>query len=173
MLIAHLPAGYLLTAAIQNRLGVRSRAVLATGLVASVLPDLDLLWFYLADGRQTMHHEFVTHAPLAWVALAALAWTLARLLRVQGAGLLIGVALANLLLHIALDSIAGRIRWLWPFSDAETTLLTIPARYDWWVWSFVFHWYFLMELAIIAAAAALLWRRLHAIHLSDTHGRRP
>jgi inner membrane protein len=159
MLIAHLPAGYLLTTAIQDRLGDRSRAVLATGLVASVLPDLDLLWFYFADGRQTMHHEFVTHAPLVWVAVAAVAWAVAHSLRIRGAGVLIGVALANLLLHCALDSVVGRIRWLWPLSDLETTLITIPARYDWWVWSFVLHPYFLLELAIIAAAGVVLWRR--------------
>ena len=54
MFIAHLPAGYLLTSAMQARMGDRSRGVLAVGLAASVLPDIDLLWFYPAEGRRTV-----------------------------------------------------------------------------------------------------------------------
>ena len=56
MLIAHLPAGYLLTTAMQARARVWSRSVMATGLVAGVLPDVDLLWFYLVGDRQVVHH---------------------------------------------------------------------------------------------------------------------
>tara|TARA_R110000868_G_scaffold10226_12_gene50135 strand:+ start:655 stop:852 length:198 start_codon:yes stop_codon:yes gene_type:complete len=63
MFIAHLPAGYLLTSAIQTRARNQSLSLLATGLVASVLPDADLLWFYLFDNRQHVHHAYITHTP--------------------------------------------------------------------------------------------------------------
>jgi inner membrane protein len=155
--IAHLPAGYLLTRAIQARAGDRSRRVLAVGLVASVLPDIDLLWFYLVDGRRTVHHAYVTHLPLFWIAVAVLVRIAARVLGWRGAGLLIAVALANLLLHMALDSVAAGIWWLWPLAEVEVNLVRVPAGQGWWVWNFVLHWTFLLELALVAAAAALWW----------------
>jgi inner membrane protein len=159
MFIAHLPAGYLLTSAIEARMGRRSRAVMATGLVASVLPDLDLLWFYLVDARARPHHEYLFHAPLFWVVLALLAWGAARLLHWRDVPLLVGVALANLLLHMLLDTVAGGIRWLWPFSDASLVLAHVPAGRSWWVWNFVLHWTFLLEVLICAAAFVVLVRR--------------
>lgn len=155
MFIAHLPAGYLLTTAIQSRTRDWSRSITATGLVASVLPDVDLLWFYLVGNRQAVHHAYLTHLPLFWIALGALAWMLARALCLPRAGLMIGVALANLLLHMVLDSIAAGIWWLWPLSDVEVNLVNVPARHDWWVWSFVLHWTFALEVMIVAAAAVL------------------
>ncbi|HVG49734.1 MAG TPA: metal-dependent hydrolase [Rubellimicrobium sp.] len=162
MFIAHLPAGYLLTSAIEARTGDRSRAVLLTGLAASVLPDLDLLWFYLVGDRQNVHHAYLPHLPLFWIAVAALAWMAGRALRLPRAPLLIGVALANLLLHMVLDSIAAGIWWLRPFSDLEVNLVRVPAVQAWWVWNFVLHWTFALELAITAAALALWWRRHRA-----------
>lgn len=157
MFIAHLPAGYLLT----RRMAARARprgALLAVGLAASVLPDLDLIWFYLVDDRQSVHHAYLFHWPLFWIALAGLALIGARLARWQAAVPFVLVALAALLLHLALDSIAAGIAWAAPFSDFEINLVEVPARHGWWVWNFVLHWTFALELAILAAAAGALWR---------------
>ena len=55
MFVAHIPAGYLLTRYLSRGHADR-KALILTGLVASVLPDTDLLWFYLVDNRQTAHH---------------------------------------------------------------------------------------------------------------------
>lgn len=161
MFIAHLPAGYLLT----RRMVARQRSrgtLLAVGLAASVLPDLDLIWFYLVDNRQSVHHAYLFHWPLFWVALAALALGGARLAQRPGAGPVIAVALAGLLLHMALDSIAAGIAWAAPFSDFEINLVQVPARHGWWVWNFVLHWTFALELAILAAAGGTLWRDTRA-----------
>jgi hypothetical protein len=68
----------------------------------------------------------------------------------------IGIALACLLLHMVLDSIAAEILWLKPFADLEVNMVKVPARYGWWVWSFVLHWTFLLELAIVLAAGITL-----------------
>ncbi|MGV8996485.1 MAG: metal-dependent hydrolase [Parvibaculaceae bacterium] len=160
MFIAHLPAGYLLTSAIQTRTRNQSLSLLATGLVASVLPDADLLWFYLVDNRQHVHHAYMTHTPVFWVGLAAVAWITAKAARIAWAPLYIGVALANLMLHMALDSIAAEIRWLWPLSNAEFGLFHIPAVHGWWVWNFVLHWTFLFEVAACMAALLLLARHI-------------
>lgn len=152
MLIAHLPAGYLL--ADRMATGPRRRALIATGLIASVLPDTDLLWFYLVNGRQTLHHDFIFHWPLLWLALAAPLW-----LAFRSARPFVAVALACLMLHMALDSVAGGIAWLAPFSNRTLTLVEVPATRDWWVWSFVLHWTFAIELAITLCAAVALGRQ--------------
>lgn len=161
MFIAHLPAGYLLTR--RMAAGQRNRrALMAVGLAASVLPDLDLIWFYLVDNRQSVHHAYLFHWPLFWVALAGLALGAARLAQICGAAPCIAVALAALLLHMALDSIAAGIAWAAPFSDLEVNLVQVPARHGWWVWNFVLHWTFALELAILAAAGVALWRDTRA-----------
>ena len=66
------------------------------------------------------------------------------------------IVLTNLALHFALDSIVGGISWLYPFIDYDLSLFTVPATHDFWVWSFVFHWTFLLEIAVIVAAGILL-----------------
>ena len=165
MFIAHLPAGYLATRGLARRLEVppaqRGR-LLAFGLVCSVLPDADLLWFYLIDNRQTEHHHYVTHWPLTWVALAVLAAALPWGAKRGAAHAFILTGLACLLLHMALDSFAASIFWLRPFSDLHLNAVTVPARFDWWVWNFVLHWTFAAEIAICLAA----------IIVAARHGRR-
>lgn len=121
MLIAHLPAGYL-----------------------------------LADG---LHHDFLFHWPLFWSALALVLWLPARIAGWRTAQRCIGVGLVSLLLHMVLDSIAGHVKWLAPFSDRAVNLVEIPASYDWWVWSFTHHWLFVVELAIVLCAAITFRRR--------------
>ncbi|MFC3630789.1 metal-dependent hydrolase [Paracoccus angustae] len=132
------------------------RGLMVTGLVASVLPDLDLIWFYLVNGRQNPHHEFVFHWPLFWVAVALILWIASMGLGLRGAMPFLGIALVSLLLHMVPDSVAAEIAWLMPFSDAEVNLVVVPARHDWWVHSFVLHWTFLLELTICGWAALVL-----------------
>lgn len=150
MLTAHLPAGYVL-----GRLWpLKRRAVLGAALVGSVLPDFDMLWFHLVDDRAFHHHLYLVHKPLFWVCvgavtLIALRLTRPRLLPVAA------VVFTSILLHLVLDSIGGGIAWLWPVSDRLFSLVSIPATRSHWVWSFVFHWTFLAELAIWAGAIAL------------------
>jgi inner membrane protein len=156
MLIAHLPAGYLLARRIAPRLAAapgHARRLMALGLAGSVFPDLDILYFYSLDGRQTLHHDYWTHIPAFWLAAAlgaALLLWLARAAIPWREGL---VFLAGIFLHLALDMPAGGILWGWPVSQQRFLLVEIPARFDWWVWSFVLHWTFLAELAFYAWAA--------------------
>lgn len=157
MFLAHMPAGYLLSRHLSK--GHRHReALIATGMVASVFSDLDLFWFYLVDNRQTAHHAYIFHWPLFWVALALIAWIVARAVRVKAAEPFILVALAGTLLHMVLDSVAADIMWLKPFSDAQVNLFHVEAQYDWWVWNFILHWTFALELAITAIAVIIFWR---------------
>ncbi|HEX2206900.1 MAG TPA: metal-dependent hydrolase [Longimicrobium sp.] len=132
----------------------------ALGMIASVLPDLDLLWFYFVDHRRQVHHAYLPHLPLAWTALfaaAALVLWMGRVDRLVWLGML--VFGANVMLHQVLDTTAGGIRWLWPFSEAEFAMAHVEARYQPWYLNFILHWTFVLEVAILAAALWVAWRR--------------
>jgi inner membrane protein len=61
--------------------------------------------------------------------------------------------------HMALDSIAGEIRWLAPVSDWSLTLVIIPAAFDSWILRFVTHWTFGIEVALTVVAVGVWVRR--------------
>ncbi|MEE9389577.1 MAG: metal-dependent hydrolase [Paracoccaceae bacterium] len=158
MFIAHIPAGYL-AASLFARKQKNRRSVLAVGIVCSVLPDMDLLWFYLVDSRQVAHHNYIFHWPLYWLSLALAGWIASWVLGHKGMRAYILVALICLLLHTLLDSFAAEIYWFRPFSDIHLNVIEVPARYGWWVWNFVFHWTFTVELAFCFVAAIVYFRR--------------
>jgi inner membrane protein len=144
MFVAHLPAGYVLTRRLLDRTpagNALSRRVLALGLLASVLPDFDLLYFYLIDSRQTLHHLYWPH-----------------LTRNRTHTLVSLVFHANVFLHLVLDTVVGHISWLYPLYPESFALIEVPARYGWWVWNFVLHWTFGLELLICAWAVAIFAR---------------
>jgi inner membrane protein len=146
MLTAHLPSGYLLGRAI-SRTGP---GVMAATLVGSVLPDLDIFWFYFVDRGAYHHHHYWPHIPAVWAGIALLTLPI---LAFRGR-LALGLAFfAAILVHLILDTIAGGVNWAWPYSDSLFAFVEIPATYSHWVISFVLHWTFLLELLIWAVAA--------------------
>lgn len=156
MFIAHLPAGYILTRWLQKKFNTKH--LLWIGLIASVFPDIDLLYFYLIDQQQTLHHHYWTHLPLFWFALWSTAMIGTLLFKHRTAAVFSTIVFANVMLHLVLDSFVGGINWLYPFIDHDVFLFTVPATHTFWVWSFVFHWTFLFEIALIIAATSILIR---------------
>lgn len=148
MLTAHLPAGYILSRAVKRSGG----GVTAAILLGSVLPDLDLIWFYLIDDRAIHHHRYWVHAPGFW-AIATVP-LLAVASRLDLMALALGL-LAAIFLHILLDSVAGGVMWHWPISDTLFQMIDVPATRSHFILSFIFHWTFLLELAIWATALIL------------------
>ncbi|MGB0799584.1 MAG: metal-dependent hydrolase, partial [Planktomarina sp.] len=139
----HLPAGYL---------ALRKWAVgttLAAGLVGSIAPDLDILWFYFVDNRATHHHEYITHRPLVWLIICVLAFANIRN-RLGKIALAFGL---GGLLHMMLDTIAGSITWGWPFFHEPLTLVHVPATHSNWIISFLTHWTFGIEVLVTLTAA--------------------
>ena len=161
MFIAHLPAGYLLTTFLQRKL--QTTAYLWIGLVASVIPDLDMLYFYLIDDRQTLHHHYWTHLPLFWTALWIITIFIGHAFKRRNIFVITTIIYCNLILHFVLDSFVGGINWLYPFIDHDLFLITVPATREFWVWSFMFHWSFLVEITILLLAILLFFnnRKLH------------
>ncbi|MEL6614023.1 MAG: metal-dependent hydrolase, partial [Bacteroidota bacterium] len=134
MLIGHLPAGYLASTVALGRIHADEaarRRLLLVALVCSVLPDLDTIYFYLVDSSQH-HHAFVTHWPIFWAALTAIGVGVAAIRNDRLLRLAVLVGGMSAMLHLVLDSIAGQVYWLAPFSDVSVTLVEIPARYDSW-----------------------------------------
>jgi len=156
MFIAHLPAGYLMARRLVPRLAReprRARSLMVLCLVASVLPDIDLVYFYLFDDRRTLHHDYWTHIPAFWLLATGAAVALFRIARAPVPWSAVAALLAGLFLHLALDTVTGGIAWLYPYDIGRYVLVDVPARFDWWVWNFVLHWSFVLEIAILAWAA--------------------
>ncbi len=152
MLIAHLPAGYIL-----GRTTRTKGAMLGGVLLASVLPDFDMLWFYLVDGGSVLHHRYWTHVPGFWLIVAAI--TLPAVSMLKRSWLPVAtLGFSAILLHLVLDTLVGSIMWQWPFSRDFFQLATVPATRSHWILSFMFHWSFLVELLICAVAIILYLR---------------
>lgn len=159
MFIAHLPAGYLLTKFLIKQKEVSSytkqqhRALLFIGLLGSILPDLDLLYFFLIDNRQHGHHSYWTHIPYYWTTLFLISFVYCKMVH---ANRFIVTALLvlylNIMLHLVLDTLVGGIHWLYPINQSYLYLVDIQPRFQWWVWNFVLHWTFALELLIILLA---------------------
>lgn len=166
MLIAHLPAGYVLGTAVR---GVRrsAYAVMSAALFGSVAPDLDMFYFYTLGARQAHHHFYVTHWPLFWLALGVIVVPVVKWLRPQLTVASV-VFLVAVMIHMVLDSIAAPMAWLMPFNSRTVELVTIPAAYSHWILSFVLHWTFALELAICALAALLVARNARRRRLQES-----
>lgn len=158
MLIAHAPAGYIVSRLLAPRfeaLAARYRAFVAWGMLGAVAPDLDLLWYLLVDRKQHPHHDYLTHWPLTWVLAMALSWLWLR--RHPATGALAFSFSLGCFSHTVLDTVVGGIHWLAPFSDVSYRLFTPGKDFIgmWWFYM-LFHWSFKLELGI-TLAALLFW----------------
>lgn len=163
MIFAHLPAGYLLSRVMLQtgkssiETEAQARLLLIVGLIGSVLPDVDLLYFYLLSDRSIGHRSYFTHWPIFWLGVASAFAALAQIARRPSWHMLNLFLVANILLHLALDTIMGPVRWFYPFDDTYYRLVTVPKRHAWWVWSYMLHWSMWLETMIILTAA-WAWR---------------
>ena len=158
MFIAHLPAGYILSKLVIQRDAVYKRSLVGVALVCSILPDTDLAYFYLVDQRRHEHHDYITHTPFFWLAIASVLALGLVMFRKREWLIFVLIGLLSILLHLGLDSVAADIRWLFPFSNRGFNLVQVPALYQPWYLNFVFHWTSLIELAICVFAMVLLAR---------------
>ncbi|MDP2691625.1 MAG: metal-dependent hydrolase [bacterium] len=168
MLIAHLPAGYLMSRQVQKV--YKTHRFLWIGLVASVFPDLDLIWFYFVDNRAYLHHSYWVHKPVFCLAFFVVCYVLYRLF---GSGkkqweYVIVLFFSNWLLHLVLDTVVGEIQWLYPYTTERYALFEVPAVYGWWLWNFVFHWSFVLEVGIVVVAGVVMVLGIGSRYLSGT-----
>ncbi len=158
MFVGHLPAGYLCTRALwsfhrrDGRAAPPWKPYLLAGLIGSVIPDIDVLYFYLIDHRQHLHHSYWTHLPCYWVGIGLFLLLFSLISKLRWLLPSLEATAANIFLHLCLDTTVGKVRWLYPISKRDFFFVEIPAVHDWWVWNFVIHWSFVPELILVAAA---------------------
>ena len=153
MFIAHLPAGYLVTRCLAPALRKYQpdyRQLMGWGLLGAIIPDVDLLYFFLIDHQQHHHHMYFPHLPIVWLVLLGLSLLWFRYDRRRGSLALIFSI--NGFIHLLLDSVVGDIWWLAPFIDKPYALFHIEALHQPWWLNFLLHWSFLLELSISLAA---------------------
>ncbi|WP_425040233.1 metal-dependent hydrolase [Primorskyibacter sp. S187A] len=150
MIIGHLPAGYLLASALDKSFD-EDPLIWWAILVGAVLPDLDMVWFFLVDRGAVHHHSYITHDPTLWVAVFLLGLTLS-------SRALIGLGLGTLL-HVALDTPLGAICWGYGNLSLCGPAIVVPATQSHWILSFLLHWTFAVELVVVALAIRVYWKR--------------
>jgi inner membrane protein len=150
MFIAHLPAGYLLTRGLQIRsscfVKLDRKKLMIVGLIGSVFPDFDIFYLYFFSSHPKHHHLYWTHLPVYWLLILTILF-LVKNWRADLFGYGI-IFVANVFLHLILDTVAGDIWWLYPIVDQPFCLVTVPALYHPWWLNFVWHWTFGLEVSI-------------------------
>ncbi len=155
MFIAHLPAGYLLSKCFESKSKTQKipwKIFLTLGLIGSILPDLDLFYFYLIDARQHQHHSYWTHIPIYWICIYFFAAGIFILKKNKKMLFITTFIFIEIMLHIFLDTIAGGILWAYPKNTEYFSFFTVLPQYNWWVLNFILHWSFLLEIAILLLA---------------------
>jgi membrane-bound metal-dependent hydrolase YbcI (DUF457 family) len=138
-------------------LGARTSGAVSTMILASNLPDADIVTAFDGSLAYFAAHRGATHGPLGVLALGLLAallvvgWRVVRPSTRAGAwtgfGTLVGVALAGSTLHVAMDlPTTYGIRLLSPFDETWFALDWLPII-DIYLW------------ALLAAGFAAAWRR--------------
>lgn len=161
MFFAHLPAGYMITRAwnraFDNR--IESPALLmGLGLLASILPDFDLIYAFLIDHGRLHHHRYLTHWPFFWLAMLGCWALLMRNGRLPPRWHELAVVSLNVAMHLCLDWIVSVMFLLAPFSNQRFNLIDVPARYQPWYLNFFLYWTIWLEVGITAVGAYLFFR---------------
>ena len=145
MFIAHIPIGLCLARLVTKR--KLTAPIITIAAFGAIFPDLDLLRFYALDNQQIHHHAYWTHLPVYWIGIIAIIFIGLKLLR-RRLPMYLTVFFTAVMSHLILDSVAGDIRWLWPFTDEGFQLVTVPTTHTKWYMSFFHHWTFKLEICI-------------------------
>lgn len=138
---------------------------MAAGILGSILPDFDMFYFYFIDNRQHHHHRYWTHIPIFWLGLISIAGILLLIFKRRYLPIL-SIFAFNIFAHLIADSVVGDVWWLYPFIDEPYAFFTVTARYSPWWLNFIWHWSFLIELAIVFSAIYLLIKSIKQSKLS-------
>ncbi len=162
MLIAHAPAGYLLTRILSRTLFSDSvqpqrdnklyRLLMFAGIIGAVFPDFDFFYNIFIDSDHTPHHAYLTHLPIFWLALWAVLFAVGRRRFDRRFTVTATIFCGCAMLHLVLDTLTGVIYWLAPFSHAGVNVFKVADVHIWWVRNYTDHWTFIVEIIIIAVA---------------------
>jgi len=154
MLIAHAPMGYI----IAKKQKVEKKSLAAASILFSVLPDFDLLYYYIFDDGKRSHHLYFPHLPIVMFGSFLILLPFMQFRPMKKFRPYISLFYINWLVHLLLDTVTGGIAWLYPLKNTLIKLIQIPAHMSHWILSFVFHYSFLIEIGIVFYAF-LLWKK--------------
>ncbi len=160
MFIGHFPSGYVFGHFVSNATKgtlLKHKYILLACILGAMAPDLDMLYFYLIDNRQTNHHKYWSHYPVIWLALGITTYAIHRAIKYKAVTLFCMFFVGGGLLHLLLDSIVGDIWWFAPFVNKSYALFSVPAVYKPWWLNFILHWSFTFEI-IISFVAISIWK---------------
>jgi inner membrane protein len=168
MLLAHAPAGYLLTRFLTRTIFKNSidpkrsdqfyQIIITAGVIGAILPDFDFIYNLFFDSNRTPHHHYITHLPIFWVTLMLLSTIVGMLLKIPKFTITAVTGGASALLHLACDTITGDIYWLYPLSDRGFNIFAVSDVHLWWVQNYLSHWTFLIEIGITFIAMVVFLR---------------
>lgn len=162
MFLAHIPAGYVVSKTLLSHFREeqsKTKWLMCLGLLGSVLPDIDMFYFYLIDKQQHGHHSNWTHIPSYWIALLGISCLAAAIYKSRTLVVTSRIFITCVLLHLVLDSFTGGdIKWLHPFNHSYLSICSIPAENCYWIWNHLLHWTASVELLIISIAGLTFWK---------------
>ncbi|HVY67829.1 MAG TPA: metal-dependent hydrolase [Patescibacteria group bacterium] len=167
----HIAAGFLTAEALlkiakPDLPAAELRHLLWWGVFFGFAPDLDMFYWFLKsrafkmDPRAGNHRQYLSHAPVLWLAAGLIIYAAAPSDYVRMIGLLLWLGSWS---HFLLDSIEYGIMWLWPLSTKRFALkstdgiLAEPEGkfFDYWrkvVKSYSASLSFYLELLVVLAA---------------------
>lgn len=157
MFIAHLPAGYVLTKMVQKK--TSTIKYLFIGLIGSIFPDTDLLYFFLIDNQQHLHHGYWIHIPFYWMLISITTFSIIWIFKKRNYYVPATIFFLSVFLHLILDTLVGKIEWAQPFTKHAFFLFDVPAVHDFWILNFVFHWTFAFEIILIVCAFLVMTQK--------------
>lgn len=168
MLLAHVPAGYLLTRILSRTIFKESidpkrsdrlyQIVMFAGLIGAILPDVDFIYHLFFDPNRTPHHSYITHMPILWISLTVLSIFIGKIFKIPNFTIVSVTACLSALLHLVCDTITGVIYWLYPLSSKDFNVFSVSDVHIWWVQNYLSHWTFLIEIAIVFFALVIFLR---------------
>jgi inner membrane protein len=124
-----LPAGYILIKKLQARYDYNKYTWV--GLLASILPDFDVISFYI-NHYEIPHHDYWPHYPFYWLLIGIFAFPVIHLIKIEKYRMMFIFSFANIFLHLFLDTITGEVKWLYPFSDQYISFFNWQLIYSFW-----------------------------------------
>jgi inner membrane protein len=168
MLIAHAPAGYLITRILSRTIFKKYvhpertdrfyQVLMFTGIIGGIFPDFDFLYQFFFDSKVATHHSYITHIPVFWISIWCMFVLLGKIrndIRIS----IVGTTLcASALFHLVCDTLTGVIYWFYPLSGRSVNILKVADIHVWWVNNYMYHWTFLIEIALVIAAMIVFLR---------------
>lgn len=175
MLIAHGPAGYLLTHVLSRTLyrdivdPVRTnrlyQAMMIAGVIGGICPDFDFIYHIFIDSDRTPHHQYITHLPLFWSGVWVLCLLIGQWRRDRRFTAVATIFCASAMLHLVFDTLTGTVYWFKPLCLAGVNVFKVADVHIWWVQNYVNHWTFLIEIAITVTAMIVFLRVKESVAL--------